>query len=213
MNKKVKIGWDISHLEFTIEDHYYFSKLKSGIIKIGSTVKEVKTLDKIEDYNVVVFNYPEIPFNKKDTSLIRSYIKKGGTAVITGYYNNEDGVADSINTLAQGFGFELRRDQVKDKRNCLGRDELLVVTQRIELYNEGVNNVMFPCCGSINIFDNTTHPFIYTMDRTSSRKRVIGAEAHYGNGKFILIGTCVFWDNYALLQFSNLRFSLNLLLN
>ena len=212
MNKKVKIGWDISHLEFTIEDHYYYSKLKSEIIKIGSTVKELKTLDKIQDYEVVVFNYPEIPFRKKDASLIRSFVKKGGTAVITGYYNNEDGIADSVNTLTHSFGFELRRDRVKDKHNCLGGDELLVVTERIELYNEGVNNVMFPCCATINIFENKINPFIYTMKNTSGN-RVIGAVAHHGDGKVILIGTCVFWDNNALSHCSNLRFSLNLLLN
>jgi len=214
MKNKVRIGWDISHLEFTIEDHYYFSKLKTEIIKAGSSIREVKILDDIMDYDVVVFNYPEKPFKKKELVIINRYLKRGGKAVIAGYYNNEDHIADCINSLTYSYGIELGYDQIKDRNECLDGDELLVVTDKIEKYNAGVNRVMFPCCASIKIEKHSGVPFIHAMGGGYSiNNKVIGVEVKVDNGILIVIGTCVFWDNYAISKYSNLRFSLNLLLN
>jgi len=213
MKNKVRIGWDISHLEFTIEDHYYFSKLKTEIIKAGSSIREVKILDDIKDYDVVVFNYPEKPFKKKELVIINKYLKRGGKAVIAGYYNNEDYIADCVNSLTYSYGIELGYDQIKDKNECLDGDELLVVTDKIEKYNSGVNRVMFPCCASIKIENNSGVPFVRAMGEYFKKNKIIGVEAKVDNGILIVIGTCVFWDNYAISKYCNLRFSLNLLLN
>lgn len=213
MRNKLRIGWDISHLEFTIEDHYYFSRLKSEIIKAGSSIHEVKMLDDIQHYDLVVFNYPEKLFKKKEIVIINRYIKSGGKAVIAGYYNNEDQVADCINSLTFNYGIELEHDEIKDVKNCMDNDELLVVTRKINKYNAGVDSVLFPCCASIKILNNYSEPFIYVMDKSNNGNGIIGVETRLDEGKLILIGTCVFWDNYAISKYNNLRFSLNLLLN
>jgi hypothetical protein len=42
MGEKIRIGWDVSHLEFTIDDHYYYSVLKSKIIESGASVTKLK---------------------------------------------------------------------------------------------------------------------------------------------------------------------------
>ena len=65
MKRRVKIGWDISHLEFTIEDHYYFSILKSSLKESGAVVKEVDSFKDITRYDVTVLNYPEKTFTKE----------------------------------------------------------------------------------------------------------------------------------------------------
>jgi hypothetical protein len=212
MARKVKIGWDISHLEFTIEDHYYFSILKSSLKESGAVVKEVDSFKDIIGYDVVVLNYPEKPFTKGEVKLVRKYIQGGKRVIAGGYYNNEDNIAGCINSLSSHFGLFLNSDKVRDKLSNDKGDELLVVTSGILSYNDSVNKVLFPCPASINIDANFGRPIVVGENNSSRKKTIIGAEAQVGEGEFILLGTCVFWDNFAIRKYSNLRFSLNLLL-
>lgn len=213
MKRRVKIGWDISHLEFTIEDHYYFSILKSSLKESGAVVKEVDSFKDITRYDVTVLNYPEKTFTKDEAKLMREYLYEGRRVIAAGYYNNEDNIAGCINSLSSHFGLSLNRDKVRDKSNNDEGDDLLVVTSKIFSYNDSVSRILFPCPASINIHAASGRPIICTKNSLHSRKKtVIGAEAQVGKGKFILLGTCVFWDNFAIRKYSNLRFSLNLLL-
>jgi hypothetical protein len=211
MPKKIKIGWDISHLEFTVEDHYYFSILKSKIREAGAVVKEVDSFEGLVDYQVVVLNYPEKGFRRDEVSLLKKHVQYGGRVIIAGYYTNEDRIADRINSLSKHFGLVLNKDKVKDKSSNDEGDDLLVVTSRILSYSDSVKSVLFPCSASINILTDSGRP-IAVKENGSARKTVIGAEVSMGKGRLILLGTCVFWDNFAIRKYSNLRFSLNLLL-
>jgi len=211
--RKIKIAWDISHLEFTIEDHYYFSILKSEIKRSGAVVKEVDSLKDIIKYDVAVLNYPEKPFTRMEAKLINRYLEGGNKVIITGYYNNEDRIADRINTLSRDFGLSLNKDQIRDKLNNEDGDQLLVVTSRVSSYNDSVSRVFLPCAASVSIKGTRVTPIILReKSRYSRRETVIAAEVKVGEGVFILLGTCVFWDNFAIRKYDNLRFSLNLLL-
>jgi len=213
MKRRVKIGWDISHLEFTIEDHYYFSILKSNLKEYGAIVKEVDSFKDIIGYDVMVLNYPEKTFTKDEIKLVNGYLYGGKRVIAAGYYNNEDNIAGCVNSLSCHFGLSLNGDKVRDKSNNDEGDDLLVVTTRILSYNDSVSRILFPCPGSINIHTNSGRPIMFTKNSSHSRKEtIIGAEAQVGNGKFILLGTCVFWDNFSIRKYSNLRFTLNLLL-
>lgn len=213
MKRKIKIAWDISHLEFTIEDHYYFSILKSKIKEEGAVVKEADSFERIVDYDVVVLNYPEKPFKRDEVKLVKRYLEEGGRVIIAGYYNNEDRIADRINSLSSHFGLYIKGDKVKDKLSNDQGDDLLLVTSRILSYNDSVEKVLFPCSASISILTDSGKPIVTKQSLSdSARKAVIGAEVSIGKGRFILLGTCVFWDNFAIKKYSNLRFSLNLLL-
>jgi hypothetical protein len=211
MAEKTKIAWDISHLEFTIEDHYYFSILKSSLKERGAVVREVGSFSDILKYDVAVLNYPERPFTKGEARLIRGYLESGKRIVIAGYYNNEDRVADRINSLSSHFGLSLSGDRVRDRSNNDEGDDLLVVTSRVLSYNDSVERVLFPCSASIRIHGNSAKPIVL-KEGDSPRKTVIAAEVSVGRGRLILLGTCVFWDNFAIRKYSNLGFSLNLLL-
>lgn len=213
MPKKIKIAWDISHLEFTIEDHYYFSILKSKIKAAGAVVREVDSFERIIDYDLAVLNYPEKPFKRDELKLVKGYLEEGGRVIIAGYYNNEDRMADRINSLSTHFGLFLNNDKVKDKSSNDNGDDLLVVTSRILAYKDSVERVLFPCSASISILTDSGKPIVIKEGLSrSAKKSVIGAEVSVGKGRFILLGTCVFWDNFAIRKYSNLRFSLNLLL-
>jgi len=211
MKRKTKIGWDISHLEFTIEDHYYFSILKSSLKEAGAIVREVDSFNDIMKYDVAVLNYPERPFTKSEVRLMREYLERGKKVIIAGYYNNEDRIADRTNSLSSHFGLSLNRDKVKDRSNNDEGDDLLIVTSRILSYNDSVERVLFPCSASIGIHGDSGRPIVL-KEGISSKRTVIAAEVRVGEGRFILLGTCVFWDNFAIKKYSNLGFSLNLLL-
>ncbi len=214
MPRKIKIAWDISHLEFTIEDHYYFSILKSKIKEAGALVKEIGSFQRIVDYDVAVLNYPEEPFKREEVRLVQRYLNWGGKVIIAGYYNNEDRIADRINSISSHFGLVLKTDRVRDRSSNDEGDDLLPVTSRILSYNNNVTKALFPCSASVDILASMGKPIVVKETLLGSNsKTIIGAEVSLGGGKLILLGSCVFWDNFAIRKYSNLMFSLNLLLS
>ncbi|MFQ5786645.1 MAG: hypothetical protein ACE5H1_01560 [Thermodesulfobacteriota bacterium] len=216
MTKKIEIGWDISHQEFTINDHYYFSILKSKLLDEGALVSEVRLFKDIIKYDVLILNYPEKPFTKSDTKLVNKFLDKGNKVIACGYYDNEDMIADNINSISTHFGLSLKEDGVRDKLNNFKGDDLLIVTSKILSYDSNIKKVLLPCCSSITINGSSAAEFVLTegsLIAKSKNKTILAAQSCVGNGKFILIGTCVFWDNFAINRFSNMRFALNLLLD
>jgi hypothetical protein len=214
MVKKIRIGWDISHLEFTIDDHYYYSVLKSKIIESGASVTTIKSLEYLNGFDVLVLNYPEKSFTKREVTEVMNFIEKGNRVVVCGYYNNEDGIADCINSISIHFGLTLKKDCVRDKLNNYNGDELLLVTSRVLSHDYKVKKILLPCCSSIKIRGKSNSVVAMSQGSTSLSKteEIIAAQSNFGRGEFILIGTCVFWDNYSISKYSNLRFSINLLL-
>lgn len=207
-----RIGWDISHQEFTIEDYYYFSVLKEAIIRHGGIVKEVAELNAIKNFDVLVINYPEKSFTRTEVDIIEKFMLQGGRVIVLGYYQNEDNVADFINSLTTRFGLEINHDTIIDEENNSG-DKYFIVTQRILRYNNNVGKVLMPCTASIKPSKNA-HTIIIgekTARTTSNNKPIIAAETKIGKGELILIGTCVFWDNFSIKKYDNLKFALNIL--
>jgi hypothetical protein len=214
MVKRIRIGWDISHLEFTIDDHYYYSVLKSKIIEAGASVITLKSWEYLNSFDVLVLNYPEKPFSKREVTEVMNFLEKGNRVVACGYYNNEDGIADCINSISIHFGLTLKRDCVRDKLNNYKGDELLLVTSRVLSHDYKVKKILLPCCSSIEIRGKSSSVVAMSQGSTSLSRteEIIAAQSSLGRGEFILIGTCVFWDNYSISKYSNLRFSTNLLL-
>jgi len=214
MAKKIRIGWDISHLEFTIDDHYYYSILKSKIIESGASVSTLKSWERLNGFDVLVLNYPEKSFTKREVKEIVNFIEKGNRVVICGYYNNEDAIADCVNSISIHFGLTLRKDCVRDKMNNYRGDELLLVTSKVLSYDYKVKKILLPCCSSIRIRGKSNSIVAISQGSASLSRsgEIVAAQSNLGRGEFILMGTCVFWDNYSISKYSNLRFSMNLLL-
>lgn len=213
----IRIAWDISHQEFTIEDHYYFSKLNRELKNRGVEVFELDKFSDVlkENVSVLVLNYPEKAFNKDDLKTVQKFLVLGGRVLILGYYKNEDHVADTINSLTKHFGLLLRTDWVYDPVNNRDGDELFVVTSKIYHFNEGVSKVLFPCVASVEIINKEATKVAKAEDTAKSSlgvEPILMAKLQLGKGLLVLGGTCVFWDNYSITEHSNLVFSLNLLL-
>ncbi|RMA92556.1 hypothetical protein [Hydrogenothermus marinus] len=210
-----KIGWDISHQEFIISDHYYFSKLQRYINEAGMQVDEVDEFEKLANYDTIIFNYPEIPFKKEEVDFIEELVKKGKTVGIFAYYKNEDHIADTCNTLSERFGIKFNGDIIIDNINNYDNDNLLITTTDISNMNNSINKVMLACTDSLLTTDPKVRILVHGEDTCESKlefEPILFAEyVDENGGKFIAGGTCVFWDNYSIDLYNNKEFSLDLL--
>jgi len=186
----LKVGWDASHGEFTIEDYYYFSKLKKYAEDEGIRIDEVKSFSRLGNYDVIVFNYPEIRFKRWEISRIKSWVKRGKKVILAAYYTNLDSVAENINKVLEKIsGMRINYDIIVDEEMNHG-DKMFPLA-----YYEDLELVM-PCSASVS-----------GGEAVVVGKGVFGARE---NG-VIALGTCVFWDNYAIEFADNKEFAIRLL--
>ncbi len=185
----MRIAWDASHGEFTITDYYYFSKLKKIADKEGIEIDEVSSFWKLGEYDLIVFNYPEILFRKREVARIKTWVRKGKKIILAAYYSNFDGVAENINRVAEKFGIRVNYDVIRDKDRNTGDEMFPVATC------DGLEVVM-PCSASVSGGD----PFVCGAGVFASRKASV-----------LVIGTCVFWDNYAIELADNREFAIRIL--
>jgi len=211
----VRIGWSVSHGEFTIKDYYYFSILSEKIISRGWEVEEIYNIRNIDKYDVIVFNYPERGFTKSEVNTIKKYIEDGGKVIVLGYYDNEDGVADAINTMMKNFGLELLKDAVIDNTNKIDDEGLFITTTKVLKCNKNVGKILLPCTASIKTHTTDVYKIVLgektSKSTTGITQPILFAGRKIGRGEIILGGTCVFWDNYSITEFDNMMFALNLL--
>jgi len=221
--QKTRVGWSITHQEFTITDYYYFSILQKEAEKANIEIEEVDSWKALGEYDTIVFNYPEIPFTEEEAKDVERWVwQEGKKVILLGYYKNEDSIADTCNTLARRFGMELNSDEVTDEKSNHNGDKYFVVTSKIRRYNKNdrnevnVEKILLPCTASIRPILPDTKIVVRAEDSAVSNRdnyTLLIAEqiAPPSGGYFCLAGTCVFWDNYSITLYDNLNFSLNML--
>jgi len=212
----IKIVCSLAHQEFIISDHYYFSKLQKYVKERNLLVEEVDDVNKFPNYDTIVFNYPEIPFDEAEVNFLAELIEKGKKVLIFGYYKNEDRIADTCNTLTRRFGITFNGDILTDKENNYENDNLLIVTDEVKHFRDNVNKVMLACTDTLTIEGDFVEPLVYAKDSAVSKlgkEKILFAEYRPlgQQGALIAGGTCVFWDNYSIDLYDNKEFSLDLL--
>jgi len=210
----MKVGWDVSHMEFTITDHYYFSKLRKLLAREGVNVVTLESLDNIEDFDVIVLNYPEKQFSKDEKDRLIKFVENGGRLIALGYYKNEDGVSGVLNDIAKEFGMKILNDVVLDEENNVNGDPYFPVTSRVADILNGIKKVVLPCSAPI-LIDREKGRILITGEKTSKSElntsTIMAGVSKKGKGEFILIGTCVFWDNYSIDLYDNSKLAIWLL--
>ena len=212
----VKVGWDYTHQEFTITDYYYFSILSRVCKENNIAVEEVTDWNELKNYDVIVFNYPEKGFTSDEVEQVKKWVEEEGKRVIIlGYYKNEDNIADTINSLSKHFGIIMNGDEVTDDKNNHNQDPYFLVTSKIYHFNQDTEKVMLACTPSLTIKGENIAIVVEGENTAKSNqgfKPILGAMYKSSSGgEFIVIGTCVFWDNYSIELYSNKNFALNLL--
>lgn len=207
-----KLLWDVNHREFSISDHYYFSKLQNYFNQWGiewNERDEKLTSKFLSPFNILVLCYPEEPFSLQERKAIKKFLENGGKVIIAAYYRCSDKVTEICNTLTEEWGIKFRDDEVTDPEHCLENDPLLITTTKIPFPIEGVSSIFFPCSASLKI-DGDAEALILGEESAKSDmgdgQVVLGAVKKVGKGKLIALGTCVFWDNFAIEKLDNLEF-------
>ncbi len=210
-----RIGWSITHQEFTITDHYYFSRWEQEIRRRGHVVDEVDEWERLANYDVLVFNYPEIPFSPAEVGDVNNWLEQGKEVIILGYYKNEDAIADRVNSLTEFFGLRLMKDEVYDLTYNLEGDKLLLLTTRVHVGDHRIQQIFMPCTASVQ-WEGMAQ--VLAESEPTSWSSELGAGPHpiavrkqVGAGHLTVVGTCVFWDNFAIRHVHNLAFSCALL--
>ncbi len=217
--KTWRIGWDLQYGEFTLWDHYYFSLLQKVLETRGWEARPVVKSSDVDDVDVLVLNYPEVPFETSFIQYLMARVKTGLRIIALAYYQNEDGVAEILNPLVEPIGFRFNADGIIDPDTCEDDDPYMLKTSRVYRYEAGVDTVVLPCCCSIEVLSPGVTPVVESfptakrlmVSSESPASYVLAVEARYGDGRVIGIGTCVFWDNYSLNRADNRRFVANLL--
>jgi hypothetical protein len=201
------VGWDASHGEFTIEDYYYFSKLRKYAEKEDIEIYEIKNFNKLGEYDIIVFNYPEKEFKSQEIAKIKRWLKSGKRIIFAAYYSNMDGVAERINKVLTKMELPVRinNDVIVDPEN--NYNDMLFPKAKYKDYT-----VVMPCSASITARDNVV---ISTFEKARSHPTglenpAIGVKLDMG-GELIVLGTCVFWDNFAIDIEDNKALALDLL--
>ncbi|MCS7143920.1 MAG: DUF4350 domain-containing protein [Archaeoglobaceae archaeon] len=185
----MRVVWSASRGEFSIGDYYYFSKLTRVAEKEGIEMTEEKRFTNLGEYDLIVFNYPEIKFTKSDVLRIRKWVENGKKIILAGYYSNVDKVSQNVNRVARYFGLRVNYDLIKDPEKNLG-DEMFPIARCGNL------EVVMPCSASV----------------VGGKEFVVG-KSIFGavSNNVLVLGTCVFWDNYALSLAQNKDFALKIL--
>ncbi|MDW7989897.1 MAG: hypothetical protein RMH75_04445 [Archaeoglobaceae archaeon] len=184
----MRVVWSASRGEFSIGDYYYFSKLKKIAEREGIDMTEEKRFTKLGEYDLIVFNYPEIKFTKSDVLRIMKWVKAGKKIVLTGYYSNVDKVSQNVNRVAKWFGLKINYDLIRDPDRNAG-DEMFPIARCGDL------EVVMPCSASVS----------------GGKEFVVGNGIFGAVNDILVLGTCVFWDNYALGLAQNKEFALKIL--
>ncbi|RUM33313.1 MAG: hypothetical protein DSY33_04860 [Archaeoglobus sp.] len=170
-----RVAWDASHGEFLISDYYYFSKLKLYAERAGIKLKEVHEFNELWNYDVVIFNYPEVSFREKEVERILEE-SKSIPVVFLAYYSNIDGVAENINRVVSKAGIVVENGVIIDERRNAGNPMFPIAEWR------GCEVVM-PCCAPVR----GGIPLIVGKDVFAAKRE-----------NLVVFGTCVFWDNISI---------------
>ena len=197
----MKVAWDVSHSEFAVRDHYYYSRLLEIAAESGIKMEEIDSINAIKEYDVLVVNYPEEEFTDKEGEKIKNFVKGGGRLIVLAYYENKDNSARASTSISKNFGVKFNEDKVTSSKS--EENEYIIVTSRIEKFNHNVEKIVLPCPCSVD----SGNYFVYEEDKNLP----LFSYVKYGKGIAIFGGSCAFWDNHSIERANNRNFALNLL--
>lgn len=107
---------------------------------------------------------PNSLFQKEEIEIIKQFVKNGGNLILLGHRNGDEFTKTNFNDLADEFGFEFNSDfLVNDTLNFEG-DRKSIVTKDIvkNRLTKGINCLVLPFCGSINIKNDNCIPIAFS---------------------------------------------------
>ncbi|WPX08742.1 hypothetical protein [Anaerocellum danielii] len=211
----MKVAWSATHQEFLLSDGYYFSGIYKELSKRGVLIEEVEDFDRLFEYDVIVFNYPENPFSNDEKEKIReALVQKCKKIIFTAHFKNKDGVSEICNNVTREYEINILPEGIKDEVHHLEDDLFIITTDEVKLYREGVKEVVFPYSAPLEVGKGSEVVLrARKTSRTDSGQKspVLVAQKRFENGgRLIVCGSCIFWDNFSLFRLDNLQFVVNI---
>jgi len=148
------------------------------------------TLDKLKDFNVVVFPCPDqSKIQPSEIRAVLDYVSRGGGAVLLSHAGGDPGLRTNLNELAESFGVSFQNNQIFDERQNLGMENLPKITKfKDHPVTEGITELAYSAGCSIKIVGEA-EALAITSRSAQPPDSAILAVSNYGNGKVVALGS------------------------
>ncbi len=148
------------------------------------------TLDKLKDFNVVVFPCPDqSKLQPGEIRAVIDFVSRGGGAVLLSHAGGDRGLRTNLNELAENFGTSFQNNQIVDERQNLGLENLPKITKfKDHPVTEGITELCFSASCSLKIVGEAETLAITSRTAEPPDANVL-AVSNYGNGKVVALGS------------------------
>jgi hypothetical protein len=214
--KKNGLIWSYTKGEFVVFDHYYFSILYKYLkdnyeLAIPTSFNSLKKMSKKENFNTIIFNYPEKKFTQSQLDELINLFDSGKRIVFLTYYKNEDNSSSISNTFLNKLGININYDELVQDEKVYNNDKYLLIIDDIDpVLGNQVSKILIPCTSTISIKKKKDYQYKPLL-KSNSNKIVTVEVQNSNNGKVLAFGSCVFWDNFSIVLYDNFQFVKNLI--
>ncbi|MEM2134723.1 MAG: hypothetical protein Q6366_010030 [Candidatus Freyarchaeota archaeon] len=148
------------------------------------------TLDKLKDFDAVVFPCPDqSKLQPGEIRAVLDYVSRGGGVVLLSHAGGDRGLRTNLNELAENFGISFQNNQVTDERQNLGLENLPKITKfKDHPVTEGITELCYSAGCSIKIVGEA-EALAITSRTAEPPDAIILAVANYGNGRVAALGS------------------------
>lgn len=148
------------------------------------------TLDKLKDFDVVVFPCPDqSKLQPGEIRAVVDFVSRGGGAVLLSHAGGDRGLRTNLNELAENFGISFQNNQIIDERQNLGLENLPKITKfKDHPVSEGITELCYSAGCSIKIVGEAEALAITSRTAEPPDANVL-AVSNYGNGKVVALGS------------------------
>jgi uncharacterized membrane protein len=148
------------------------------------------TLDKLKDFNAVVFPCPDqSKIQQGEIRAVLDFVSRGGGAVLLSHAGGDPGLRTNFNELAENFGVSFQNNQIFDERQNLGMENLPKITKfKDHPVTEGISELAYSAGCSIKIVGEA-EALAITSRTAQPPDAAILAVSNYGNGKVVALGS------------------------
>ncbi|WXG40969.1 MAG: DUF4350 domain-containing protein [Candidatus Freyarchaeum deiterrae] len=148
------------------------------------------TLDKLKDFNALVFPCPDqSKIQPAEIRTVLDFVSRGGGVVLLSHAGGDPGLRTNLNELAENFGVSFQNNQLFDERQNLGMENLPKITKfKDHPVTEGLSELAYSAGCSIKLVGEAEALAITSRTAQPPDAPVL-AVSNYGNGKVVALGS------------------------
>ncbi len=159
MTEEVIIGLDYSHNNILTLESSSFSEFTQFLFTSGYKIGQIKSgfnsLSDLKKYKVIILSTPKnINLKPEEIENIETYVKNGGSLLITSSSGGDYTNRTNLNELIRKFGFEFGYDEINDSVNYVNLQRRPIITKFTpHVLTEQIKKIVFSSSCSTQIID------------------------------------------------------------